>query len=371
MSVNANEFLEKCYNAAMRKASGKERPDSELLPSIKSHLDVIADNSESNKAVMTVVMTSLVYKILHPNQDIRLHQSSIPRGYSGRTFDTQYITPFLKSKRFPAMSTSGWLTRSLEQKVPYDRNYTGAIKPQNLKNAFLVVINDIETCGGMEMQMLDYLLQVLIIRRDSNLVKMARPRNLRIADIVTLLDQHFHASYHASGAARLPVLAIYAIYQSLIKEGVPRYYGKKLLPIESHTSADLRSGRIGDIDIVDAEKGLPFEAVEVKFDVKISHNIVVVAKEKIQTTTVERYYILSTKDIIPEDKGKIETEIKQIENTHGCQLVINGILPTLKYYLRLLKSTAMFIDHYAELLEADNALKFEHKQMWNHLVSNM
>ena len=40
-------------------------------------------------------------------------------GYSGRSFDTKYITPFLKQKRFlGAMKESGWLTRSLEQNIP-------------------------------------------------------------------------------------------------------------------------------------------------------------------------------------------------------------------------------------------------------------
>lgn len=43
------------------------------------------------------------------------------KGYSGRSFDTKYITPFMKFK-FPkiAMRESGWLTRSLEQLEPYD-----------------------------------------------------------------------------------------------------------------------------------------------------------------------------------------------------------------------------------------------------------
>jgi DNA (cytosine-5)-methyltransferase 1 len=50
---------------------------------------------------------------------------------------------------------------------------------------------------------------------------------------------------------------------------VKRFEGKKLLDIESHTSADSRSGRIGDIDIVD-EKGRAFEAVEVKHGIPIT-----------------------------------------------------------------------------------------------------
>ena len=64
-----------------------------------------------------------MYKALNPAQDIRNHQASIEGGYSGRTFDSKYITSFLKLHKFPSMAESGWLTRALEQKVPYDKNY--------------------------------------------------------------------------------------------------------------------------------------------------------------------------------------------------------------------------------------------------------
>jgi len=46
-------------------------------------------------------------------------------------------------------------------------------------------------------------------------------------------------------------------------------------------------------------------------------------------------------------------------------------MPTLKYYLRLLTNTFEFIDNYVNLLEADKALKFEHKERWNKLISEM
>ena len=51
------------------------------------------------------------------------------------TIDKNYITPWLRDHSFPAMAESGWLTRSLEQPVPYDLNYTGKI--MNVKNEFL------------------------------------------------------------------------------------------------------------------------------------------------------------------------------------------------------------------------------------------
>lgn len=362
-------FLNEIYESAMSKASGKDCIMSDLPDAVKTELDTVLANSERSKAVLTVLITSLVYKFLHPEQDIRRHQQSIDGGYSGRTFDAKYITPFLREKRFPSMAESGWLTRSLEQKVPYDFDYPGAIKPDNLKKSFLGILGKLENGEFDAADAVDYLLQGLIIARDKHNISLARPQNLSIEHIVCLLDNHFHSKYSAEGASRLPVLALYAVYECLTEE-LKRFEGKVLLPIESHTSADSRSGRIGDID-VDREDGSIFESVEVKFDIPVNHNIVQVAKEKIQPTSVERYYILSTVAVDEHDVEAISNDIKQIKNTHGCQIVVNGVLPTLKYYLRLIDNPKNFISRYVDLLERDGAVKFEHKMMWNILVSKL
>ncbi len=367
-----DSFLEQLYEEAMSKASGQPQPSILLDKKPAQYINLIVDNSESSKGVLAVLMTSLVYKILHPEQDIRKHQASIEGGYSGRTFDTTYITPFLQAHSFPAMRESGWLTRSLEQKVPYDLNYTGAIRPLKLKEAFLNIIDVIETKSTSReaSELFDYLLQSLIIQRDTKQISLAIPKNLSIEFTVDLLNNHFHSAYTTAGAARLPVLAIYAIYKCLFAEGQKRYKGKTLLPLESHTSADMQSGRLGDIDLVD-DKCVTFEAVEVKFDIPVTHQVVEAAKRKILSSGVKRYYILSTKHILDKEKAKIEEDIKQIKNVHGCQLIVNGVLPTIKYYLRLLETPSTFIEYYVALLDNDDSIKFEHKQAWNTLISKI
>ena len=93
------------------------------------HIGEIASKG-SNRGIWTVAITSLFYKIYHPDQDIRKHQNTdVPYtgGYSGRSFDTSYITPALTELKFPSMAESGWLTRSLEQKSPYNLDYPGNI----------------------------------------------------------------------------------------------------------------------------------------------------------------------------------------------------------------------------------------------------
>jgi DNA (cytosine-5)-methyltransferase 1 len=362
------EFLTELYNNAMSIVVSNESITSDLPQNEKDLLDIVLNYSEQAKAVLTVIITSITYKAMYPEQDIRNHQVSIAGGYSGRTFDSKNITPFMKKYKFPAMADSGWLTRALEQKVPYDKNYPGAITPKSLKPVFIDILDKIQH-GADSIAYLSYIFQGLIIKRNKQSIDLAKPTTLAINSILYLLDQHFNGPYKAEGASRLPVLAIYAAYQCLINEA-KRFEGKQLLPIESHTSSDKSSGRIGDIDILD-ERQRAFEAVEVKHGIAITLQLVQDAYKKFQTTPVDRYYILSTAYPDQDEYVKIEVEIQRIKNVHGCQLIVNGIMPTLRYYLRLLANTFEFIDNYVNLLEIDQALKFEHKERWNGLISEM
>jgi DNA (cytosine-5)-methyltransferase 1 len=362
------EFLEQIYNESMGIVGSDNAIKSDLNPKVANHLGEILSRSEFAKAVITVILTSAVYKTLNPEQDIRNHQTSIPNGYSGRTFDSKFITPFLKSVKFPAMAESGWLTRSLEQKVPYDLNYSGAIRPDSLKTAFLETIAFIQKGKDLD-KVLSFLFQGLIIQRNAQQINLAKPLNLPITTIIDLLSKHFDTKYSAEGASRLPVLALYAAYQCLVSE-VKRFEDKTLLPMESHTSADTRSGRIGDIDIVD-EKGKAFEAVEVKHGIAITAQLVKDAFEKFKTTQVTRYYLLSTANIDASQADEINKEVERIKNIHGCHVIANGLTNSLKYYLRLLSDTSEFIENYVNLIETDTALKFEHKTEWNNIISKM
>jgi DNA (cytosine-5)-methyltransferase 1 len=366
--MNPAVFLETTYNEAMDSVGSANEIKTDLNGNITNHLLEILGKSESAKAVITVILTSLVYKILHPEQDIRNHQTSILNGYSGRTFDSKYITPFLKKVKFPAMAESGWLTRSLEQKIPYDSNYSGAIRPDSLKTAFLETINFIQEGKDLHL-VLSFLFKGLIIQRNAQQIDLAKPHNLQIATIIDLLTKHFDTKYSSEGASRLPVLALYAVYQCLINE-VKRFEGKVLLPIESHTSADARSGRVGDIDIVDVKERV-FEAVEVKHGIPITVQLVRDAFEKFKTTQVNRYYLLSTANIDSSEVSEINKEVERIKNIHGCHVIANGLINSLKYYLRLLSDTSEFIENYVNLIEIDTALKFEHKKEWNNIISQM
>ena len=131
MAKSPKEFLISFYEKV--KKESLLQCLSNLPESYVSNLRTIINNAETLKAVLGVTLTSIVYKILNPDQDIRYHQENMKNGYSGRTFDTKYTTPFLKERfRHFAMAESAWLTRSLEQPHPYDFSYPGKIRVVSL-----------------------------------------------------------------------------------------------------------------------------------------------------------------------------------------------------------------------------------------------
>lgn len=266
------------------------------------------------------------------------------------------------------MAESGWLTRSLEQAHPYNLEYPGKITPVQMKQAFLNTIDQVQCHGVDAEKVLLYYMKLLIKQRDNLNIELAKPHSLSISNIIRVLEKHFTYHYSCSGASRLPTLAIYAAYKCMMGQ-VARYDGKILCPLESHNSADAQSGRIGDIDIDNAD-GTAFEGVEIKHEIQITKQLVADAYEKFKVYNTDRYYLLTTANMDSADWDAIDNEIKRIAQIHGCQVIVNGVYSSLKYYLRLVTDPAEFIDHYVELLKTDETVKFPHKQAWNDIISS-
>lgn len=361
-----NEILKKVYDKALVAVS-KNDFSTALPVTAKNQIDLLISRSESNKGMVAVLTTLLVHKIVDHNQDIRYHQAQQPNGFAGRTIDENYVTPFMKSVNFPAMAESGWLTRSFEQPHPYTLNYPGKITPPNIKKAFLELIDEIQTQGLSPEVTLQYFFVKLIKQRDDMVIELAKPHSLSISKIVKLMEKHFTYKYTCSGASRLPTLAIYAAYQCMFGQ-VARYENKSLCPLESHNSADTQSGRIGDID-VNNEDGTAFEGVEIKHEIQITRQLIADSYEKFKIYNTDRYYLLTTANMDSADWEQIDNEIQRIAQIHGCQVIVNGVYTTLKYYLRLLTDPAEFIDKYVELLKTDETIKYQHKIAWNDIIS--
>ncbi|MGK7943211.1 MAG: DNA cytosine methyltransferase [Microcystaceae cyanobacterium] len=150
-------------------------------------IENIATNSTKQKGVYTVLVTLLAHKILEPNQDIRYHQSWMQGGFSGRTVDTQYITPTLKELGLPSMAESGWLTRSLEQPYPYTLDYQGKINNKLVKQSFLQLIDFVEKEPNCAEDILLLLLQQVREVVKVNKIKIMKIDNPEKLEITTLV----------------------------------------------------------------------------------------------------------------------------------------------------------------------------------------
>jgi DNA (cytosine-5)-methyltransferase 1 len=215
---------------------------TEIPENFRYAVDNVIKHGDRQKGVLTVLITGFVYKYYHPEQDVRFHQSNMAGGYSGRSFDSKYITPFMRNNGFPAMAESGWLTRSLEQNVPYKEGYTGKISGKELKDSFLLLYSATEKYDK-PIEILAYLFQQLVKRREDSKIRLSIPANLTVLETLNLIKRHFEYGYkNIAGASRLPNLAIYSAYKSIIDGNQARYRGKTLCDLGSHTATDSSIG---------------------------------------------------------------------------------------------------------------------------------
>ena len=373
-----SRILEKAYKKAaneIKKDRGGSFINSLNINQRKWILNV-AEESESLKGVTTALTTCLVKKIENPEQDVRCHKHELKGGYSGRTLDTNYVTPFFKKKfrRF-AMKESGWLTRSIEQPHPFTLDFPGKIRNKTVKESFLQILNDIEEKNANPKKYLIILFILLIQKTTIKGIKIKRvvfDSGIAINIIIDCLKSHFFGKYNVSGASRLPSIAIYSIYQILTRD-ISRFKGKKLLLLRSHISPDVRAKGIGDLEVIDENEEY-FEAVEIKHNIPIDSTMITDAFEKFKKTPIKRYYLLTTAEpnIKKREENKVAKTIEEIKNEHGCEVIVNGLIPSLKYYLRLLKDPGRFIDNYTKNLEAEfsktTEIKEVHLKKWKKII---
>jgi DNA (cytosine-5)-methyltransferase 1 len=376
--LTPNEALSQIYFEALRVIEGKrlEALANSFSDAQFDWLSDFTDNPERHKGVLTVLITCLVQKVIAPEQDIRLHLKTMSGGYSRRFLDTKYVTPFLREQGYPGMRENSWSNRSLEQPYPYDKNYPGKITPFSLKLSFLSLLEDVQSNPSLARDFLVFLFAKLErFRRSAGGSGFVRlpvefTAGLSVVTIVEMLETHFNAKYRGmGGSARLPVLALYSLYQCLIPE-LARYKGKSLLPLKSPASATSKSGTVGYIVVVNSASGQAYEGIEIKFEVALTLNLVQAVAQKISLSTVERYYLISTATTKPDEQTKIEKYLATVKAEHGFELFVDEVLPVLNYYLRLISDPAKFLDYYALNLEQHSTIKAEHRLAWISILQS-
>ena len=343
-----------------------DRLNEELI----NALDEMHKKCERATTGFTNLITSLAIKAaMNDGVDIRYHQTQIqnqtsrPAGFNFRGISEKAVYPWLSSKEF-VYAKSGWQTRTFERPKPYMLDYDENIG--DIKNAFLTCYDQIETHQQDAFGALVFLFWRQLQLRNALKIDLAIPTITDVLQITNYFRLHFNYKYKDSrGASRLPVLAIYSLYVTLLQE-MDRYKGKHLKPLESHSAADSRTGALGDIEIASAD-GSIFEAVEVKHEIAVTTDIVESVKRKVRGTRIDRYYVLTTHSQ-HEPTPDIEEEIDTIKKSLGCQLIVNGVIPSIRYYLRLLSNPNLVFPEYVKLLASDSSIAYEHKDLWNRIA---
>jgi DNA (cytosine-5)-methyltransferase 1 len=138
--MNENEILDSTYSNALSILNAKS--DNNIPDFVKGEVNFMISKISSNKSLITALVTSFIKKIKYPKQDIRLHRTDFKNGYSARSLDTKFISPFFK-RHFPkyANKESAFLTLSIREKIKWTKIKGKNLKTRNkkLKDTFLTI----------------------------------------------------------------------------------------------------------------------------------------------------------------------------------------------------------------------------------------
>lgn len=366
--IKLTAILEECYEKAEQE-SRKDNQNDLIVEIGKGDANVLIELANAKHAARGAAITLAIYKIAHPEQDIRKHKSEHEGGFSARGIDTKVTVPFLQKQGLPYNVETHWLSQTLSFAGPFTPDLILKTVPKKAGPDLVTVANLIQNAPSEKCikQYLILILEQMIEERNKGNIPLTKPKNLSIDQVMILLHKHFSTAYEKN-APRLPQVAVYAIYQCLMEE-VERYNNFELRPLERMKTANRKSGTVGDIDLW--RDGRPVEAVEIKYEVHVGLPHITEAIQKVSTESVERYFILSTTTPVQEDLCEMEKLKLDFLKRNGCEIIVNGVYDTIKYYLRLLHSTNDFINAYTDLLSVDPDLNYEHKIAWNNICAEL
>lgn len=370
-AASISETLDGAYNSALARYNHELDCDGADLPeSFLVHVEKISNESERCSAAFTNIITGIATKLAFPELDVRFHQTQIQEQsrvgkswFTHRGISEDIVYPWLNNHDF-AGAKSGWQTRTLERPKPYTRAYEENIA--RVKEPFLEIYEGTEELSLEEINAsLVYLIHKQIILREKKDIDLATPSIDEISHIISHLEAHISAPYEGKGASRLPVLALFATLKLVCGE-ITRYKSLKLKDLEEHSAADSQTGSAGDIEFEDSS-GSIFEAIEVKHNIPVTQTLLEDVERKVSPFQLNRYYVLTThQDCKPAEE--ITNLLRQIKQRIGCQIIVNGIYPTIQYYLRLVTEPQSFYREYTRLLREDRAVTHEHRETWNRII---
>ncbi len=359
------EELKRYLHEKVEEAENLPELDTEELEGVNIYIDSILRNLKQGKSFISATVTLLLIKSRFPDQDLDRHTAKLG-GISFRRIDEKVTIPILR-KYFPGYvnTATAWLTPTFRGQEPLSEAISKKARVKEIKESFPLFMEKVNVNARLADRVLLYLLYRLfrMYEREKSEIEVVinestsvcKPQ-LTINKTVEILKKLLYFSEEKKlYTARLPVLMLYSIYKLLVSQGIGVYSGKYLAPLKHHNVSDTREG-YGDIEVYD-EEGQIFEAVEAKHDIPISPAIVEPKINQVMGTSIKRYLFLTTAE--PYIKVGYEEEIqKLIEQTKrrmGIEIVCNGVLHTIKYYLRIVENTMSFMENLIDIMREDHS----------------
>jgi len=321
---------------AFQRAS--ENLDKSLIDDvgIANSIEYICRNVQ-NRAGTRLLMASLLAKIHRPEVDIRKPYTEIGDNdtYSGRTYDESYVSTFINQHDLPCNSTTAFLTPAFRNRnivLTPDVNLVG--RPPKLYQTVLQLLDHVYMGRVSPDDLLAETVRHLLIVRNEGQQQITSLRaDLKTSEesvplsseaIVSLIQQHL-ASPRSS---RLPVLVVAAAYQC-----ASDHLRERVLPLESHTSADEQTGALGDVQITLIGDDAVATAYEMKTR-RVTQEDINRALQKLSTSSlrIDNYIFITTDEI----DQRVQEHAKGIyDETGGIEVVILDCIGFLRHFLHL------------------------------------
>ena len=321
---------------AFQRAS--ENLDKSLIDDVRiaNSIEYICRNVQ-NRAGTRLLMASLIAKIHRPEVDIRKPYTEIGDNdtYSGRTYDESYVSTFINQHDLPCNSTTAFLTPAFRNRnivLTPDVNLVG--RPPKLYQTVLQLLDHVYMGRVSPDDLLAETVRHLLIVRNEGQQQITSLRaDLKTSEesvplsseaIVSLIQQHL-ASPRSS---RLPVLVVAAAYQC-----ASDHLRERVLPLESHTSADEQTGALGDVQITLIGDDAVATAYEMKTR-RVTQEDINRALQKLSTSglRIDNYIFITTDEI----DQRVQEYAKGIyDETGGIEVVILDCIGFLRHFLHL------------------------------------
>lgn len=340
-----------------------------LLPNlaVRERVELVA-RSLQNRAVVRLVLACALAKVHRPAVDVRKPYTEIgtPDAFFGRTYDEQYLSPFIFEHGLPCNLTTAFLTpalRNRNQTLTPDVNLVG--RPPVVYQAALYLLTDVASGVISAYDLLAETLRWLVLVRDEKRQRMesllaglrasegALP--LSAENIVTLVEQHLRLP----NTSRLPVLIVAAAY-----DAAGALLGERARPLLGHNAADRQTGSVGDVEVMLVGSDDVVTGYEMKTR-RVTRGDIDLALTKLAGRDVQNYVFITT-DII--DRDVKEYAASRYGQMGGrVEVVVLDAVAFLRHFLHLFhRRRGAFVAAYQRLLleQPESAVGQPLKEAW-------